>query len=89
MANNENNGSGIESGIAQVNIDESTEVQPAELPRPRPPLPNESVRTEVRSDAQQAAGLATREGSDGKAGIEKSKLFFWAADCWLLCFSLP
>jgi len=76
MANNENNGSGIESGIAQVNIDESTEVQPAELPRPRPPLPNESVRTEVRSDAQQAAGLATREGSDGKAGIEKSKLSF-------------
>jgi len=73
MGSNENNGSRI--APVPVNIDESTEVQPAELPRPRPPLPNESLRIEDRSDAQQAAGLATREGSDGKAGIEKSKLF--------------
>jgi len=69
MNNNENNGSGIGLGIAQVNSEDS-----AEEPRLRPPLPTEPALAEDRADAQQPAGHATREGSDGKSGIEKSKL---------------
>jgi hypothetical protein len=65
MNSNDNNG----SRIAQLNSEES-----AEEPRPRPPLPTEPARAEVRADAQQPTGHATREGSDGKSGIEKSKL---------------
>jgi len=65
MSSNENNG----SRIAQVSSEDS-----AEAPRPQPPLPTESVLDEDRADAQQPTGHATREGSDGKSGIEKSKL---------------
>jgi hypothetical protein len=65
MNSNENNG----SRIAQVNSEDS-----AEAPRPRPPLPTEPALAEDRTDAQQPTGHATREDSDGKAGIEKSKL---------------
>jgi hypothetical protein len=69
MNSNENNGSGIGLGIAQVNSEEFVEE-----PRPRPPLPTEPVLAEDRADAQQPTGHATREGSEGKSGIEKSKL---------------
>jgi type IV secretory pathway VirB10-like protein len=69
MNSDENNGSGIGLGIAQVNSKDS-----AEEPRPRPPLPTEPALDEDRTDAQQPTGHATREGSDGKSGIEKSKL---------------
>jgi hypothetical protein len=65
MNSNENNG----SRIAQVNNEDSVEA-----PRPRPLLPNEPALAEGHADAQQPTGHATREGSDGKAGIEKSKL---------------
>ena len=69
MNSNENNGSGIGLGIAQVNSEDS-----AEAPRPQPPLPTEPALAEDRADAQQPTSHATREGSDGKSGIEKSKL---------------
>jgi hypothetical protein len=69
MNSNENNGSGIGLGIAQVNSEEFVEE-----PRPRPLLPNAPALAEGHADAQQPTGHATREGSDGKAGIEKSKL---------------
>jgi type IV secretory pathway VirB10-like protein len=69
MNSNENNGSGIGLGIAQVNSEES-----AEEPRLRPPLPTEPALAEDRADAQQPTTHTTREGSDGKSGIEKSKL---------------
>jgi len=65
MNSNENNG----SRIAQVNNEDSVEAS-----RQRPPLPTEPALAEDRADAQQPTGHATREGSDGKAGIEKSKL---------------
>jgi len=65
MNSNENNG----SRIAQVNSEEFVEER-----RPQPPLPMEPALDENRADAQQPAGHATREGSDGKSGIEKSKL---------------
>jgi hypothetical protein len=65
MNSDENNG----SRIAQVNSEDS-----AEEPRPRPPLPTEPALDEDRTDAQQPTTHATREGSDGKSGIEKSKL---------------
>ena len=65
MNSNETNG----SRIAHVNSEDS-----AEAPRPRPPLPTDPALTEDRADARQATGHATREGSDGKSGIEKSKL---------------
>jgi type IV secretory pathway VirB10-like protein len=65
MNSNENNG----SRIAQINNEDSVEA-----PRPRPPLPTEPALAEDRADAQQPSGHATREGSDGKSGIEKSKL---------------
>jgi len=70
MNSNEMNG----SRIAPVSIDESTEGQPAELPRPRPPLPTEPTLIEDHADVQQAESRATREGLNGKPGIEKSKL---------------
>jgi len=69
MNSNENNGSGIGLGIAQVNSEDS-----AEVPRWQPPLPTEPALAEDRVDAQPPTGHATREGSDGKSGIEKSKL---------------
>jgi type IV secretory pathway VirB10-like protein len=69
MDSNENNGSGIGLGIAQVNSEDSVEE-----PRPRPPLPTEPALAEDSADAQQPRSHATREGSDGKSGIEKSKL---------------
>jgi len=65
MNSNENNG----SRIAQFDNEDSVET-----PRPQPPLPTESALVEDRADAQQPTGHATREGSDGKSGIEKSKL---------------
>ena len=67
MNNNENNESGIGLGIAQVNSEDS-----AEAPRPGPPLPMEPALVEDRTDAQPPTGHATREGSNGKSGIEKS-----------------
>jgi hypothetical protein len=69
MNSNENNGSGIGLGIAQANSEDS-----AEVPRPGPPLPTEPALAEDRTDAQQQTSHATREGGDGKSGIEKSKL---------------
>ncbi|WP_420238421.1 TrbI/VirB10 family protein [Telmatobacter bradus] len=69
MNNNENNESGIGLGIAQVNSEDS-----AEAPRPGPPLPMEPALVEDRTDAQPPTGHATRKGSNGKSGIEKSKL---------------
>ena len=69
MNSDENNGSGAGLGIAQLNNEDS-----AEAPRPRPPLPTEPALDEDRTDAQQPTTHATREGSDGKSGIEKSKL---------------
>src|ERR1017187_3867874 len=69
MNSNEKNGSGIGLGIAQVNGEDS-----AEVPRWQPPLPTEPALTEDRVDAQPLTGHATREGSEGKSGIEKSKL---------------
>jgi cytoskeletal protein RodZ len=65
MNSNDNNG----SRIAQLNSEEFVEE-----PRPQPPLPAEPALVEDRANAQQATSHATREGSDGKAGIEKSKL---------------
>ena len=65
MNSNDNNG----SRIAQLNSEEFVEA-----PRPQPPLSAEPALVEDRADAQQATSHATREGSDGKAGIEKSKL---------------
>jgi len=65
MNSNENNG----SRIAQFDNEDSVET-----PRPQPPLPTESALVEDRADAQQPTGHATREGSEGKSGIEKSKL---------------
>ena len=69
MNSEENNGSGIGLRIAQVNSDDSVEE-----PRPRPPLPTGPALAEDRADAQLPTGHATREGSDGNSGIEKSKL---------------
>jgi len=69
MNSEENNGSGIGLGIAQVNSEDS-----AEVPRWQPPLPTEPALAEDRVDAQPPTTHATREGSDGKSGIEKSKL---------------
>ena len=65
MNSDENNG----SRIAQVNSEDS-----AEAPRPQPPLPTEPALNEDRADAQHPTSHATREGSEGKSGIEKSKL---------------
>jgi len=70
MNSNETNG----SRIAPVKIEESAEGQPAESPRQGPPVPAEPVLVEGRADTQQAGGHATREGLNGKPGIEKSKL---------------
>jgi len=64
MNSEENNG----SRIAQVSNDDSVEE-----PRPRPPLTTDTAMTEDRADTQ-PTGHATREGSEGKPGIEKSKL---------------
>jgi hypothetical protein len=65
MNSNENNG----SRIAQFDNEDSVEA-----PRPQNQLPTEPSLAEDRSDAQQPTGHATREGSEGKSGIEKSKL---------------
>jgi hypothetical protein len=65
MNSEENNG----SRIAQFDNEDSVEA-----PRPHPPLPTEPALVEDRADAQQPTGHATREGSEGKSGIEKSKL---------------
>jgi type IV secretory pathway VirB10-like protein len=65
MNSEENNG----SRIAQVNSEDSVEA-----PRPQPLLPTEPALPKDRADAQQPMGHATREDSDGKSGIEKSKL---------------
>ena len=64
MNSEENNGSGIGLGIAQVNSEDSVEA-----PRLRPPLPMEPALAEDRVDAQPPTTHATREGSDGKSGI--------------------
>jgi hypothetical protein len=65
MNSNENNG----SRIAQFDNEDSVEA-----PRPQPPLPTEPAPAEDRADAQQPVEHATREGNDGKSGIEKRKL---------------
>jgi hypothetical protein len=65
MNSDENNG----SMISQVNSEDT-----AEAPRWQPPPTTEPALVEDRTNAQQPKGHATREGSDGKAGIEKSKL---------------
>jgi hypothetical protein len=70
MNGNETNG----SRIAPVQIEESSEGPTAESTRPRPPLPTEPALIEARADAPQSEAHATREGLDGKTGIEKSKL---------------
>jgi type IV secretory pathway VirB10-like protein len=64
MNSNENNG----SRIAQFDNEDSVEA-----PRPQPPLPTEPALAEDRADIQPTTH-ATREGSEGKSGIEKSKL---------------
>jgi len=69
MNSEENNGSGIGFGIAQVNSEDS-----AEAPRWQPPPTTKPALAEVRADAQQPTTHATREGNEGKSGIEKSKL---------------
>jgi len=65
MNSDENN----RSRISQVNSADT-----AEAPRWQPPPTTEPALVEDRTNAQQPKGHATREGSDGKAGIEKSKL---------------
>ena len=70
MNSNETNG----SRIAPVQIEESVEGPTMESPRERPPLPAEPALTEARADAPQSEAHATREGINGKTGIEKSKL---------------
>jgi hypothetical protein len=65
MNSNENNG----SRIAQFDNEDSVEA-----PRLQNPLPTEPSLAEDRVDAQPPTGHATREGSDGKSGIEKNKL---------------
>jgi hypothetical protein len=65
MKSDENNG----SRISQVNSEDS-----AEAPRWQSPPTTESALVEDRTDAQQPTSHATREGRDGKSGIEKSKL---------------
>jgi len=65
MNSNGNNG----SRIAQVNSEDS-----AEAPLSQPPPLTEPALVEDRADVQQPARHATREGSEGKSGIEKSKL---------------
>ena len=70
MNSNETNG----SRIAPVQIEESAEGPATESPRQRPPLPTEPALTEARPDAPQSEAHATREGINGKTGIEKSKL---------------
>jgi hypothetical protein len=64
MNSNENNG----SRIAQFDNEDSVEA-----PRPQPPLPTEPALAEDRADIQPTTH-ATREGGEGKSGIEKSKL---------------
>jgi type IV secretory pathway VirB10-like protein len=70
MNSNEKNG----SRIAPVQIEESLEGPTTEFPRQRPPLPAEPALTEARADAPQSEAHATRDGINGKTGIEKSKL---------------
>jgi type IV secretory pathway VirB10-like protein len=70
MNSNETNG----SMIAPAQIDESVEGPTTEFPRQRPPLPAEPALTEARADAPQSEAHATREGINGKPGIERSKL---------------
>jgi type IV secretory pathway VirB10-like protein len=70
MNSNETNG----SRIASAQIEESQEGPTTESPRQLPPLPAEPELTEARADAPQSEAHATREGINGKTGIEKSKL---------------
>ena len=70
MNSNETNG----SRIAPVQIEESVEGPTTESPRQRPPLPAEPALAEARADAPPSEAHATREGINGKTGIEKSKL---------------
>jgi len=70
MNSNEKNG----SRIAPAQIEELPEAPTTESPRQRPPLPAEPKLTEARADAPQSEAHATREGINGKTGIEKSKL---------------
>jgi hypothetical protein len=74
MISNEANG----SRIAPVQIDESIEGPTTEFPRQRPPLPAEPALTEAPADAPHRQAHATREGLNGKPGIEKSKLILLA-----------
>jgi hypothetical protein len=67
---NETNG----SRIAPVQIEESVEGPTTESPRQRPPIPTEPKLTEVLPDPLHSGAHATRDGINGKTGIEKSKL---------------
>jgi type IV secretory pathway VirB10-like protein len=70
MNSNETNG----SRIAPVQIEESVEGPTTESPRQQPPFPTEPELTEVLANQPHSEAHATREGINGKTGIEKSKL---------------
>ncbi len=70
MNSDETNG----SKIAHVQIEESAEGPVTESPRQRPPIPTEPELNEVLADPPHSGAHATREGINGKTGIEKSKL---------------
>jgi Bacterial conjugation TrbI-like protein len=69
---NSNEANGLK--IAPAQIEEFSEGPTTESPRPRPSLPTEPMLIEPRTDAPQSEAHATREGLNGKTGIEKSKL---------------
>jgi hypothetical protein len=69
MNSNETNG----SRVAPVQIEESAEGPATESPRQRPSIPTEPELTEVLADPPHSGAHATREGINGKTGIEKSK----------------
>jgi type IV secretory pathway VirB10-like protein len=70
MNSNETNG----SRIVPVQFEESQEGPTTEFPRQLPPLPTEPALNEARVDATQSEAHSTREGINGKPGIEKNKL---------------
>jgi len=70
MNSNETNG----SRIAPAQIEEPAVGPATGSPRERPPIPTESELTEVLADPPHSGAHATREGINGKTGIEKSKL---------------
>jgi Bacterial conjugation TrbI-like protein len=70
MNSNEKNG----SRISPVQIEDSLEGAAAESPCQRPPIPAEPELAEALVDVTRRKPHATREGVDGKTGIEKSKL---------------